>query len=132
MLLMATSLAFTAGRIMFSYLLTHSQPVAGKTMNAVLLTNVFGRWPGGTAVIIVVMYSINVFITFSLSLLGMSKHFIQDRAKEPKWHSRLLIHGVGFLMCASILVVTVFEKFAYGGWITIAITAVLVLIAFSI
>ena len=204
MLLMATSLAFTAGGIMFSYLLTHSQPVAGKTMNAVLLTNVFGRWPGGTALIIftllteaallfvaaqtgfldgprilsnmaidswmphrfsqlsdrlvtqdgillmglaglaaliythgnvaiiVVMYSINVFITFSLSLLGMSKHFIQDRAKEPKWHSRLLIHGVGFLMCASILVVTVFEKFAYGGWITIAITAALVLIAFSI
>src|SRR5205085_117586 len=76
--------------------------------------------------------SINVFITFSLSLLGMSKHFIQDHAKEPKWRSRLMIHGVGFIMCISILGVTIFEKFASGGWITIAITAVLVSIAFAI
>src|SRR5581483_284253 len=86
----------------------------------------------GEVSVLVVMYSINVFITFSLSLLGMSKHFIQDHAKEPKWQSRLLLHGVGFFMCASILVITVFEKFASGGWITIAITAALVTIAFSI
>jgi amino acid transporter len=204
MLLMATSLAFTAGGIMFSYLLTHSHPVPGRTMNAVMLQNVFGQWSFGIPLviftllteaallfvaaqtgfldgprilsnmaidswmphrfsqlsdrlvtqdgiilmglaglaallytrgdvsIIVVMYSINVFITFSLSLLGMSKHFIQDRDKEPKWIRRLLLHGIGFLMCASILVVTVFEKFASGGWITIAITAVLVSIAFAI
>src|SRR5580765_610882 len=52
MLLMATSLAFTAGGIMFGYLLTNSQPVPGRTMNAVLLTNVFGSWPGGTALVI--------------------------------------------------------------------------------
>src|SRR5204862_6914893 len=44
MALMAISLAFTAGGIMFGYLLTNSHPVAGKTMNAVMLQNVFGRW----------------------------------------------------------------------------------------
>src|SRR5437868_6344706 len=209
MALMAVSLAFTAGGILFAYLLTGSHPAPGKTMNAVLLANVFGSWKlGGWSVgstlvivslvaeaallfvaaqtgfldgprvlsnmaidswmphrfsqlsdrlvtkdgillmglaglaallytrgdvtIIVVMYSINVFITFSLSLLGMSKHFIQDHAKEPKWRSRLMIHGVGFIMCISILGVTIFEKFASGGWITIAITAVLVSIAFAI
>src|SRR5437763_1729134 len=52
MLLMATSLAFTAGGIMFSYLLTHSHPVPGRTMNAVLLSNVFGHWPFGSVLII--------------------------------------------------------------------------------
>jgi len=86
----------------------------------------------GDVTIIVVMYSINVFITFSLSLLGMSKHFIQDRDKESNWKPRLLLHGIGFLMCASILGVTIFEKFASGGWITIAITGVLIGIAFAI
>jgi amino acid transporter len=202
MALMATSLAFTAGGIMFGYLLTNSHPVPGKTMNAVLLTNLFGHWRIGPVIVIftllteaallfvaaqtgfldgprilsnmaidswmphrfsqlsdrlvtqdgilmmglaglgallythgdvttlVVMYSINVFITFSLSLLGMSKHHIE--AKEPMWKRRLLIHGVGFLMCVSILVVTIFEKFRQGGWITIAITGVLIIIAFSI
>src|SRR5438132_2476225 len=86
----------------------------------------------GDVTIIVVMYSINVFITFSLSLLGMSKHFIQDRDKESNWKPRLLLHGIGFVMCISILGVTIFEKFASGGWITVAITGVLIGIAFSI
>src|SRR6266852_4238865 len=44
MLLMATSLAFTAGGIMFGYLLTNSHPTIGKTMNAVLLDNLFGSY----------------------------------------------------------------------------------------
>src|SRR4051795_9023326 len=47
MLLMAASLAFTAGGIIFGYLLTDSHPVFGKTMNAVLLQNVFGGWKWG-------------------------------------------------------------------------------------
>jgi amino acid transporter len=204
MLLMAVSLAFTAGGIMFSYLLTDSHPVPGKTMNAVLLQIVFGRWSFGTGLVIfsliteaallfvaaqagfldgprilsnmaidswmphrfsqlsdrlvtqdgilmmglaalgallytrgevstlVVMYSINVFITFSLSLLGMSKHWIQDRGRERKWKRRLAIHGIGFLMCISILSVTIFEKFTQGGWITIVITSMLIAVAFGI
>jgi hypothetical protein len=58
MALMAVSLAFTAGGIMFAYLLTNSTPQEGKTMNAVLLTNLFGRWhlgafSAGTAFVIV-------------------------------------------------------------------------------
>ena len=47
MALMATSLAFTAGGIMFGYLLTNSHPVEGKTMNSVLLANLFGGWRWG-------------------------------------------------------------------------------------
>ncbi|HUJ12392.1 MAG TPA: APC family permease [Thermoanaerobaculia bacterium] len=204
MALMAASLAFTAGGIIFGYLLTDARPESGKTMNAVLLGNLFGHFSFGATVIVftliteaallfvaaqagfldgprilsnmaidswmphrfsqlsdrlvtqdgillmglaglaallytrgdittlVVMYSINVFITFSLSLLGMAKHWIQDRKKEPKWRSRLAIHGFGFILCVSILGITIMEKFRQGGWITIAITTVLVFIAFAI
>ena len=86
----------------------------------------------GDVTTLVVMYSINVFITFSLSLLGMSRHWILEHDKERKWLRNLAIHAIGFLLCASILTVTVFEKFTSGGWITLAITAVLVSIAFAI
>src|SRR5437870_4632274 len=48
MSLMAFSLAFTAGGIMFGYLLTNSHPVAGKTMNSVLLENLFAGWKIGS------------------------------------------------------------------------------------
>src|SRR5258706_1798370 len=55
MALMAASLAFMAGGIMFGYLLTRSHSLAGKTMNSVLLENPFPGWkigslPGGLRV----------------------------------------------------------------------------------
>ncbi|HXA20404.1 MAG TPA: APC family permease [Thermoanaerobaculia bacterium] len=209
MALMAVSLAFTAGGIMFAYLLTNSVPAEGKTMNAVLLTNLFGRWhlgpfsagvsfviltlvaeaallfvaaqtgfldgprvlsnmaldswmphrfsqlsdrlvtkngvymmgvaaaaallyTRGDILTLVVMYSINVFITFSLTELGMARHWIKDRDKEPRWKSQLAIHGTGLVMCLSILVITTFEKFSQGGWVTVVITGVLIALCFAI
>ena len=204
MALMAGSLAFTAGGIMFGYLLTNSVPQAGKTMNAVLLTNAFGDFRFGVTFVVVslaaeaallvvaaqtgfldgprvlanmavdswmphrfsqlsdrlvtkngiyvmgfsaaaalaytrgdvttlvVMYSINVFITFTLTELGMARHWIKDRAREPRWKSQLAIHGTGLVMCLSILTITVLEKFSQGGWITLAITAVTIALCFAI
>jgi hypothetical protein len=78
------------------------------------------------------MYSINVFITFSLTELGMARHWIVERDKEPRWKSQLAIHGTGLVMCVSILVITTFEKFRQGGWITVVITSVVIALAFAI
>src|SRR5205823_6404700 len=47
MVLMATSLALTAGGILLSYLLVHAVPEEGKTMNAVLFDRVAGAWHAG-------------------------------------------------------------------------------------
>jgi amino acid transporter len=200
MFLMATSLAFTAGGILFAYMLLDVHPEGDKTLNAVLLERLFNGWHIGSlhfgpifvvatlaaeaallfvaaqtgfldgprvvanmavdswmphrfsqlssrlvtqngvflmgfaAIVtllytkgdittLVVMYSINVFITFSLTELGMSRHWILDRAKEPRWKSQLAIHGTGLVMCLSILCITLFEKFREGGWITLVFTS---------
>lgn len=209
MFLMAASLAFTAGGILFGYMLINAHPVDGKTMNAVLLETLFSSWTvGGVAVgrfiiilslvseaallfvaaqagfldgprilanmavdswmphrfselsnrlvtkngiflmalaaagtlfytrgditTLVVMYSINVFLTFSLTELGMARHWIVDRHKEPKWRSQLAIHGTGLVMCLCILCVTLYEKFAEGGWVTSVITLSFIGVAFLI
>jgi len=209
MALMAASLAFTAGGIMFGYLLTNSRPAEGKTMNSVLLTNLFGGWQidgipigygfvvlslaaeaallfvaaqtgfldgprvlanmavdswmphrfsqlsdrlvtkngvymmgiaaaaalaytRGDITTLVVMYSINVFITFSLTELGMARHWIVERAHEPRWKSQLAIHGTGLVMCVSILAITTLEKFREGGWITVVLTSLVIALAFAI
>ncbi len=81
---------------------------------------------------LVVMYSINVFLTFTLTELGMVRHWIADRAKEAKWRRKLAVHGTGLLMCVSILCITLYEKFAEGGWVTSVITASFVTAAFLI
>ena len=79
---------------------------------------------------LVVMYSINVFLTFTLSQLGMSRMFIRKRATEPKWKRHLPLHLVGLVVCLTILVITSIEKFALGGWLPFLITGVVVLLCF--
>lgn len=80
----------------------------------------------GSVSALVVMYSINVFITFSLSQLGMSRLFIQRRKEDHKWKQHLSVHLVGLILCVTILAVTVFEKFTEGGWMTILITSIVI------
>lgn len=210
MLYMALSLAFTAGGILFCYLLWHASPVEGKTMNAVLLDRVFsswslGGWPLGAWLVIVtllsegallfvaaqtgfidgprvlanmaidswvphrfaqlsdrlvtkhgillmglsaaalmvytqgkvsflvVLYSINVFLTFSLTQLGMSKFWVgEGRQRSRHWWRFLLVHGAALVLCVTILVITTFEKFKEGGWLTLIITTSLILLCLAI
>lgn len=89
-------------------------------------------YTGGSVSALVVMYSINVFITFSLSQLGMSKFFIQRRKEDPQWIRHLSVHLVGLLLCVTILAITIYEKFAEGGWMTLVITSVVVGLCYMI
>jgi len=86
----------------------------------------------GSVHILVVLYSINVFITFSLSLLGLVIYWFRGRNKRPKWLYKLIIAALGFVVCFGILMVTIFEKFHEGGWITLLITSVFVAVGLYI
>lgn len=77
-------------------------------------------YSGGSVKILVVMYSINVFLTFTLSQLGMVIHWIQGRKEQ--WKKGLLINGTGMLVTGSILVMTAVIKFQEGGWVTLLVT----------
>jgi amino acid transporter len=207
MVYMAISLSVTAGGILVCYLLYRAVPVAGKTMNAVLLENFAAAFrPGGLpvgklfvvgtligeAMLLVVgaqagfidgprvmanmahdswlprrfgqlserlsmqdgvllmggaslvtllatrgdithlvtMYSINVFVTFSLSQIAMLRYWIRQRG--PGLARGLSIHGVALVLCLSILTGTVYEKGQQGGWVTILVTSLLVGLCFLI
>jgi amino acid transporter len=196
---MALSLALTAGGITLCYLLLHTRPEEGKTMNAVLVEQFAGGWGGlgrlfvwltlaaetallvvaaqagfidgprvmsnmandrwlparfaqlserlsmhqgvlliatasvatllytrGDTSTLVLMYSINVFLTFSLSEMGMVRYWIRERAQYPDWYKHIVIHLIGLTLCLSILTVSVYEKFGQGGWITLVVTAALI------
>ncbi len=86
---------------------------------------------GGNVSVLVVLYSINVFLTFSLSLAGLVRYWWGHRS-EGKWLARLLLSLLGFLVCGGILVVTTVEKFAEGGWITLIITGLVIAIGLAI
>jgi amino acid transporter len=80
----------------------------------------------GSITALVIMYSINVFVTFSLSQLGMVRFFLRNRDKDKKWKQHIIIHIVGLILCLTILAVTVYEKFGEGGWVTIVITSMVI------
>ena len=86
----------------------------------------------GSVKLLVVLYSINVFITFCLSQLGMVRHWWQVRKTDRKWKRKLAINGIGLILTTFILTSVVVIKFTEGGWITLIITGGLVFIAIRI
>ena len=75
---------------------------------------------------LVVLYSVNVFLTFSLSLLGLCIYWWRHREEDPRWRHRLPLSIGGLVVTASILLVTLFEKFTEGGWMTVLITGTVI------
>ena len=73
--------------------------------------------------LLVVMYSINVFLTFTLSQLGMCRHWWEVRRTETIWLRKFWVNGLGLLLTATILIVTVTIKFGEGGWVTLLVTS---------
>lgn len=209
MVLMATSLAITAGGIVLAYLLFNTRYHEGQTMNAVLVEKFaggfhIGSWAvghwyylvtllsealllfvaaqagfidgprvmanmasdswlphrfaqlsdrltmqngvllmGGASLAallythgdvtsLVIMYSINVFLTFSLSQLAMCRYWWRDRKKHADWKKHISIHVIGLALCATILFVNIFEKFAQGAWLTLVVTGAFIALCFLI
>ena len=94
---------------------------------AALATLVYTR---GDITRLVTMYSINVFVTFSLSQLGMVRYWLRQR--DGKRGRGLLVHGVALALCAGILAGVLYEKFEIGGWVTVAVTGAVVALCLAV
>ncbi len=99
--------------------------IGGASLLALLYT-------GGDVTHLVVLYSINVFLTFSLSELAMCRFWVRERKKHSTWRKHISVHVVGLTLCLFILTVTVYEKFDEGGWVTLALTGGLIACCFLI
>ena len=105
--------------------------------NGLILFGIFAiailLWCRGKVSLLVVLYSINVFITFSLSLFGMCIYWARQRQKaSPRWRLRLSFSFFAFLITSSILCITLFSKFQSGGWLTVIVTCTVIFICMLI
>ena len=76
---------------------------------------------------LVTLYAINVFLTFSLSQAAMCRFWLRRRARHDKtWLRGISVHVVGFILCAGILFINLYEKFTQGAWVTVVVTGGLV------
>jgi amino acid transporter len=94
---------------------------------AAVLLLIYSR---GNITTLIVMYSINVFLTFSLSELGMSRFFIKNRKTEPHWKKHLPVHLTGLTVCLTVLTIVTIEKFPVGGWLTLIITSFVIALCY--
>lgn len=86
----------------------------------------------GNVHMLAVMYSINVFLDFSLANLGMAKMTWGERNLGKSWKRNFGMHVLGLLLCSGILTVTVIEKFGHGGWLTLVVTAFVIALCWGV
>jgi hypothetical protein len=100
------------------------------TRNGVLLMGLAALailvWTQGEVALLVVLYTVNVFITFTLSLLGLTNYWWKQRRDDEFAKRRLLLSSFALLITFAILVVIIVERFLQGGIVTLAITSVVV------
>ncbi len=82
----------------------------------------------GRVSFLVVLYAINVFITFSLTQVSMARMWLSQRRRAPRWAGKFVLHVVTLVLCIAILVVTAYEKFGEGAWLTFTITSGLIVL----
>ena len=106
------------------------------TQNGVLAMGVAAglvlAYTGGSIEMLLVMYSINVFMTFTLTQVGMVRHWWNTRRQLQHWHRRLLIALLGATVTGGILVATITIKFREGGWVTLGATGALIVFCFVV
>ena len=79
---------------------------------------------GGDTHALIPLYSVGVFLCFTLSQAGMVKHWREVR--ESGWQWRLAVNAFGGVLTAVVLGIVVFEKFRDGAYLVVILVPLLV------
>ncbi len=98
--------------------------MGGAAIGALLMT-------GGVVHLLVILYSINVFLTFTLTTAGLTRKRWSERHQKGM-KRKCVIAAVACLVCATILTTTLIEKFTFGAWKTVLITGFVIFLGLTI
>jgi amino acid transporter len=79
---------------------------------------------GGTTTLLIPLYSVGVFVCFSLSQAGMVRHWF--RTRQSGWQWRLAVNGFGAILTTIVLAIVVYEKFGGGAYLVVILIPLLV------
>jgi len=102
--------------------LVFSNGIIGLSIAAIALIIFFK----GDTHLLIPLYAVGVFISFTLSQLGMVVHHI--KVKEPHWIKSLLFNLLGALTTLVVLIVIGATKFIHGAWMVIVFIPILVFV----
>lgn len=84
------------------------------------------------------LYVLGVFVSFTLSQIGMIKHWNRhlrdetDSRERAKMKRSRIVNTIGFLMTGSVLVIVLFTKFTHGAYLVVIAMPILYAIMRSI
>jgi amino acid transporter len=84
----------------------------------------------GSVTNLIPLYTIGVFLAFTLAQTGLIRRW--RRLRSPGWQWRAVINAIGAVVTAIVLVVVVIAKFGEGAWMTLLILPILVWLLRSI
>jgi len=86
----------------------------------------------GSVTNLIPLYTIGVFVAFTLSQSGMVRHWWKLRTTERGWQVRAAFNGVGAVATAIVAVIVGVAKFALGAWMVLVLIPVLIAIMWGI
>lgn len=89
-------------------------------------------WTGGDVTILVVIYSVSVFLTFAVSLFGLCVYWWRSRRAASQWVWRLGLSGTGFTVCTLILAMLIERRLGAGGWLALVLIAAITVLCLAI
>ena len=79
---------------------------------------------GGDTHALIPLYSVGVFVCFTLSQVGMVRHW--NTTREAGWQWRSVVNATGAVLTAVVLIVVVSEKFVDGAYLIVILIPLLV------
>lgn len=80
--------------------------------------------------LLIPLYTVGVFIAFTLSQAAMVKRRL--RLRDKGWFTGAMISGSGAVICAVVMIVVGATKFTHGAWMVLVLIPILVLIFWNI
>jgi amino acid transporter len=102
--------------------LVFSNGILGLSLSAVLLIILFK----GDTHLLIPLYAVGVFLSFTLSQAGMVLHHLRE--KEEGWVRSLCFNFTGAVTTFVVLMVIASTKFLHGAWMVVLLIPILVLI----
>jgi len=85
---------------------------------------------GGSVNALVPLYTIGVFLAFTLSQSGLVRRWL--RLRNPGWRVSVAINSFGAVVTGTVLLVVAVTKFQLGAWMVIALLPLLVALLYGI
>ncbi|MEP6693939.1 MAG: APC family permease [Chloroflexota bacterium] len=117
---MPRQFAFRGERLAFSFGI-----VALAVMSALVLAAFHG-----SVTELVPLYTIGVFVAFTLSQSGLVRRWW--RLRNPGWRLSMFINTFGTIVTGTVLLVVAYTKFLYGAWMVLVVMPILVGLLFLI